>query len=71
MVYSDKIKKKKIHASWISQITREQQGKQQINQVPSQMPAQPAIADSYTAFTDKGEPYWLTSQCYDLWRIQI
>lgn len=46
-------------------ITWGQQGKQ-INQMPSQMPAQPAIAVSYTPFTDKGEPCWLTSQCYDL-----
>ena len=70
MVYPDKLKEN-IYASWITPITWEQQGKQEINQMLSQMPAKPAIAGSCTLLAEEGEPCRLTSQCYDLWRIQI
>lgn len=66
MIYPDELKEN-THASWITQITWEWE----INQMSSQMPAQPAIAGSCTPLADKGGPCQLTSQCYDLWRIQI
>lgn len=53
-VYPDKLKEN-IYDAWITPVAWEQQGKQEINQMPSQMPAQPAIAISYTPLTDKGE----------------
>lgn len=68
MVYPNKLKnksKKSTHVSWITPNNLEAR-ETKINQMPSQMAVQPAVAIFYTHFTDKGEPHWLTSQCYEL-----